>query len=581
MKTLSKKQLIIISTVVVFIMATISIIFPILHLASVDELTDEVEISIDFDDDITRIDWSQYSTYEIDLSSSLDINKPGIYVLTGEIADGCITIDTDDNVKLKLSDVKITNSHGPAIFTKNAKNVVISAAANTTNYLTDGASYSDYADDEIGTIFSHDDLLLEGDGTFVIQSNNEDAIVSKDDLLFNGGTYQIISADDAIRGKDSVYIQAGDFTIKSGGDGIKSTDTADSSKGFVYVINGQFDIEAELDGIQAEHTLKITDGDFKIKTGGGSVNASTGENWGNWGRTPSVHMNSETSDTGDSAKGIKASDILIESGSFSFDCSDDAIHSNGDLKLQNGTLTIATGDDAIHADSNLIIDGGEVKITKSYEGIEGLTVTINNGDISIIASDDGINAAGGNDNSSMNRPGANRFEPDTSAYIRIRGGNINIDSTGDSVDSNGAIYMDGSSLIINGPTNGADNALDCDGEIIYSGGEILTSEIAGMMGGGISEKSTIHSITVIFSNVYSAGTNIIVEDSNGTELANFTPQKTFSSITFGSPTLQQGATYTIKINGTVYQSFTISSISTQIGNSGMGGGVGGPGGMRR
>ncbi len=580
MKKISKKQLII-PVIIVIALAAIGVVLFILATTSSDNSADEIEITIDFDDDITRIDWSKYSTYEIDLSSSLNITNPGVYRLTGEIADGCITINTDDNVKLELSDVKITNSQGPAIFTQNAKNVVISAVANTTNYLTDGASYNGYADDEIGTIFSHDDLLLEGDGTFVIQSNNEDAIVGKDDLLFNGGTYQITSADDAIRGKDSVYIQSGNFVIKSGGDGIKSTDTTDTSKGFVYIIDGQFDIEAELDGIQAEHTLKITDGDFKIKTGGGSVNVSTGENWGNWGRTPSVHMNSEASDTGDSAKGIKAGDILIENGSFSFDCSDDAIHSNGDLKLQNGTLAIATGDDAIHADSNLIIDGGEVKITKSYEGIEGLTVTINNGDISIVASDDGVNAAGGNDNSSMNRPGANRFEPDTSAYIRIRGGNINIDSTGDSVDSNGAIYMDGGSLIINGPTNGADNALDCDGEIIYSGGEILTSEIAGMMGGGISEKSIIHSVTVILLNVYSAGTNIIVEDSNGTELANFTPQKTFSSITFGSPTLQRGATYTLKINGTVYQSFTISSISTQIGNSGMGGGVDGLGGMRR
>lgn len=587
MKKPSKKQFITIIVIVSVAVVMITAFFIIKNLTSGSDSSDEVNIAIDFDDDITRIDWSKYPTYEIELSSNLDISNPGVYKLTGEIADGRIAINTDDNVKLELAAVKITNSDGPAIFVQNAKNVVISAVAETTNYLTDGASYDGYADDEIGTIFSHDDLMLEGDGTFVIKSNYEDAIVSKDDLLFNGGTYQITSADDSIRGKDSVYIQSGSFLIKSSGDGIKATNDTEPDKGFVYIIDGQFNIEAELDAIQAESTLKISGGDFEIKTGGGSGNVSTNETWGNWGRGPGMYANVTTTDTSDSAKGIKASDILIENGTFSLNSSDDALHANGNLKIQDGNFTIASGDDGIHADSNLVIDDGRINVTQSYEGIEGTTVTINGGDISVVASDDGLNAAGGNDASSMNRPGANQFAADETAYIRIRGGNVEIFSSGDSIDSNGHIYLDGGNVSINGPTNGSDNALDHDGELIYTGGTLLASEIAGMMDGGISESSTIYNVTVNLQSTYNAGTLITIEDTNGAELAHFEPQKTFSSITVGSPDLRADTTYTIKINGTVYQSFTTSSISTQIGTSGMGGGMhggapqGGKSGMQR
>lgn len=539
--------------------------------------SDNVAISVEFDDDVTSIDWSNYKTYEIDLTESLEITQPGVYVLSGEITDGCISINTDDNVKLELNNVRVSNSSGPAIYVANAKNVVIFTTQNSVNYLSDGATYnSNYETDEIGAIYSHDDLMLEGSGTLIVTSQNEDAIVSKDDLVFNGGSYQITSVDDGIRGKDSVYIQSGDFTIVSGGDGIKSTNTTETERGFIYIVDGNFDITAELDGIQAETTLQIVGGTFDIKTGGGSSITSTKEEWGTWGRMPMGQSPSSTTTDTASAKGIKATDISIEQGTFNLSCSDDALHANGDLKITDGTIKIATGDDGVHADGNLVIDGGNINITQSYEGLEGATVAINGGDIAIVASDDGINAAGGSDSSSMGRPGANNFKTDDNIYIRIRGGKIQIDATGDAIDSNSNIYIDGGDIAINGPTNGADNALDHDGELIITGGTVIANEIAGMMAGGISTSSTSYSIIATFQTTYNAGTTVTIEDSNGAEIMSLTPQKSFNSITFSSSALQKDATYTIKVNGTVYQSFTIASVVTQIGISGgmmnMGGG---------
>ena len=56
------------------------------------------------------------------------------------------------------------------------------------------------------------------------------------------------------------------------------------------------------------------------------------------------------------------------------------------------------------------MEKGSMDIKKSYEGIEGNQIVIQGGDIQVVSSDDGLNAAGGNDGSSMNgRPGQNTF----------------------------------------------------------------------------------------------------------------------------------------------------------------------------
>ena len=63
-----------------------------------------------------NIDWSKYETKEIELTESLTITNPGIYILSGKIT-GSVTINTSDYVKLILNGVEITNNDGPAIMT--------------------------------------------------------------------------------------------------------------------------------------------------------------------------------------------------------------------------------------------------------------------------------------------------------------------------------------------------------------------------------------------------------------------------------------------------------------------------------
>ncbi len=532
---------------------------------------DSITMEINTDDDDEKIDWSRYETVSYELTKSLTITKEGIYQLTGTIEDGLITVNTSGNVKLVLDNVHITNSSGPAIYVQEAEDVVISTVSDSTNYLEDGSSYKGYDTDVIGAIFSHDDITFEGEGTLVVTSNCEDAIVSKDDLKIVNGTYQITSSDDGIRGKDSVYIKNGVFEITAKGDGIKSTNDADAGKGYILIEDGTFKIDATLDGIQAETKLLIQNGTFDITTGGGSSITSTREDWGRWGTTSSSNS--------DSAKGIKSGDnLVIENGDITIDSSDDSIHSNNYIGIKSGTYHLSSGDDGMHADTELIIDGGEIDITKSYEGLEASKITINDGVIRVVSSDDGINVAGGKDSSSMDRPGANHFSSNSNCTLTINGGTIYVDASGDGLDANGSIYMYGGMVTVDGPTNSGNGALDYDREFVIDGGILIAGGASGMVQ-GVSSTSSIYNLLINFSSNYGDSDTIMIADSNNQEIVSYHSDKSYSSLVVASPELQNGETYTIKVNGTDYQTFTISSITTTIGNTQTMGGPGGnPGG---
>ena len=399
---------------------------------------------------ISEVDWDTYESNDITLSKSIEITEAGTYTLTGTINDGLIYINTDGNVKLILNGVSITNSQGPAIYVENAKTVEIETVKGTTNLLTDGSTYSGYEDDVIGAIYSKDDLILSGEGTLKVISNNEDAIVSKDDLKITSGTYIIDSTDDGIRGKDSIEITGGTFTINAKGDAIKSTNDTDASKGFILISGGTFNITTVNDGIQAETDLKITGGTFNIKTTGSS--------------------------NADSAKGLKAESLIeITDGTFTIDTTDDAIHSNGDLTINGGKFTITSDDDGIHADGLVEINDGTITIT-AHEGIEGTYIRINDGTVKISASDDGINAANKSSNYSV--------------VVEINGGDITINmgqGDTDGIDSNGNLYINGGTINITGQSS-----FDYDGEAKYTGGTMIvngqkttsiTNQFGGQMGG--------------------------------------------------------------------------------------------------
>lgn len=568
-----KKKIIIISIIVIVVVGVIVFVGNRKDNDKVKETntTDKIDSEVDTDDGDLKIDWQEYDSNDIKLSNSIEITKEGVYNITGSIDNGLILINTDGNVKLNLDSVSINHKNGPCIYVKSANNVVINLLGD--NILIDGSNYSKEYSDIDGVLFSHDDLTIEGEGTLEINANYMDGIVSKDDLKFNNGTYIINSNDDGIRGKDSVYIVNGTYNIVSKGDGIKSTEDTDTEKGFIKINNGTFDIESTLDGIQAESKLIIENGEFTIKTGGGSSNSSTNDNWGKW-----KDFDNASTDT-ESAKGLKSVDnLVINNGKFNFDTSDDSIHSNNYVGIKNGTYNISSGDDGIHADKELIIDNGVIRITKSYEGLESAKMTINGGDIDLLSSDDGINIAGGNDSSAMNRPGANNYNNKDNILI-INDGIIHVDSNGDGIDVNGSGYIYGGNITVEGPTNNGNGALDYDSVFSINGGTFIASGSSGMAQ-GVSNESTQNTLMINFNSAYSNDDKITIVDSNNNEILSYSSDKSYSSIVYSSNKLVSDKTYTIKINGNEYDTFKTSDTITIVGNSnGMHGGM--PGGAMR
>lgn len=536
--------------------------------------------------------------------SKVVINSAGTYGFTGTLKDGQIVVNAgkEDNVKIVLNGVDITSTNSAPIYSMSSKNTYLVLQEGSENIVTDGENYvyEDETNDEPNaTIFSKDDLFISGTGKLTVNSNYNNAITSKDDLKISEADINITSIADGLRGKDSVTISSGNININASGDGIKSNNIEDAEKGYVLIEGGTINITSLEDGIQAETNATVTGGDLTINSGGGSENSSKeSETWGDFGRPMDNKNNSSTTTEEDtpSAKGIKGSNLVkIDGGNINIDSADDSIHSNSNVEINGGVINISSGDDGVHGDSIVDINSGEINITKSYEGIEAEIININDGDIKVVASDDGINSAGGNDGSSINgRPGQNNFASSGNASININGGRVIVDASGDGLDANGSIYMKDGVVIVNGPENSGNGALDYDGKFDVTGGLLIAGGASGMAQAP-SESSTQNIFSI--NKSFDANSIIHIEDESGNEVITFVPSKSIGSLIVSSPNIKIGSSYKIYTGGestgtlddglytegnysggTEGDSFTVSSVVTTVGQSA--GGFGNPGGDR-
>lgn len=519
------------------------------------------------------------------------IQQEGTYLVSGTLENGQLVVDAADTEKVQivLQNVSIDCSDHAALFIKQADKVFLTLAEGTENTLSSGSSYALGDDDSNvdGVIFSRADLTMNGSGSLAVNAAYKHAVVSKDDLVVTGGQYAIKAENGGgLYGKDCVKITGGAFTIATGTDAIQANNAEKADQGYVYISGGTFDLTAGTDAVQAETVLRIDGGTFQITSGGGSANASIDKygkdspGWGMWGpqseQNPS--QDAESTDTSDSAKGLKAgASLSLRGGTFSINSSDDSIHSNGTVTITGGTLSLKSGDDGVHAGDALLIEEGTIKISQSYEGLEGLSVTIAGGNIQLTASDDGINSAGGSDTAKQGRPGQNQFivSEDSEIFIKITGGTINVDAGGDGLDSNGNLFVEGGTIYITSSADNGNGALDYEGAATITGGTIVAAGMSGMAQ-GFSDSSTQYSILNNFSASLSSGDAIVLKDSGGKVLASYTPAKAYNSVVVSSPDLKKGETYTLSA-GSQSESLTLSSVVTSNGSGGISGPIGGRG----
>ncbi len=267
--------------------------------------------------------------------------------------------------------------------------------------------------------------------------------------------------------------------------------------------------------------------------------------------------------------GLSANDMLgIADGEFDIVSGEDSIHCDTNIYIQKGNFEINAKDDAIHADETLLVDGGKINITNSYEGLEALDIKITNGDIRIVSSDDGLNAAGGTDDSGFGGMGNDQFggpggRPNkgqggrlggnagggmmggsSDGSIVISGGTLYIKASGDGIDANGTLEITGGSVTVCGPTQGDTATLDYDVSGVITGGTFIGT--GGQMMAQTFSDSKQGVIGVRVGN-QEAGTKITLTDSNGNVVISYEPELPFAIVILSSPDIKKGETYKITV----------------------------------
>lgn len=401
----------------------------------------------------------------------------------------------------------------------------------------------------------------------------------KNDERYKTFTITITSSEHGLDANDSVRSINVTFNITSGKDGIHSDNSDDTSLGFVYVENGTFNITSEGDGISASAYVLIQDGTFNITTGGGSENGEqkSSESWGQFngpsgGGAPGGDMNgghdsgsnggpggsnSTMSGTSDSASGCVETFANVSSDNQSTQTADSnsgdastsmkGIKATDSIIINGGTFNVESGDDGVHADNTLNITGGNINVNESYEGLEAQNVTIENGNITITATDDGINAAGGTDSSASKggRDGmfGGGYTSSSTGSIVISGGNILINASGDGIDANGSLEITGGNTTVYGPTQGDTSVLDYDTTGTITGGTFIGTGAATM---AQTLTGANHGVLTFNANG-SSGSQVEVKDSNGKTVAVFTPSLSYQYLVVTNDEIVSGQTYTVSI----------------------------------
>lgn len=128
--------------------------------------------------------------------------------------------------------------------------------------------------------------------------------------------------------------------------------------------------------------------------------------------------------------------LTITAGKDGLHCENDEDDSVGSIVIAGGTLAIRAGSDAVQGTTVTQIDGGSLTLT-AEEGIESTCVRINGGEITISASDDGVNAS--------------QKSTACDVCVEITGGRLSVtmaQGDTDAIDSNGSIVVSGGEVEI-------------------------------------------------------------------------------------------------------------------------------------
>ena len=398
-------------------------------------------------------------------------------------------------------------------------------------------------------------ITIKDEGTYVVSGMLENGLIvvdseetDKTQIVLKGATiHNETSAAIYVKQSDKVFItlEAGTENTLSSGSSFQNIDEEEID-GVVYsksdlTFNGQGKLSVKTQGghgIVSKDDLIITGGNYAIDV---------------------------------SSHGLSANDMLgIADGDFTICSGEDSIHCDTNIYVQDGSFEIDATDDAVHADATLLVKGGKINVTNSYEGLEALDIDVSGGEIQIIASDDGLNAAGGADSSGFGGMGNDQFggpgqRPDngrrggpggmqgdfggmqsgsSDGSIVISGGTLYIKASGDGIDANGTVEISGGNITVCGPTQGDTATLDYDVSAVITGGTFIGTGARNMAQTFSDSKQGVIAVSV---GNQTAGALITLTDSSGKVILSHEPELSFAIVIMSSPDIVKGETYTITV----------------------------------
>ena len=362
--------------------------------------------------------------------------------------------------------------------------LLLSGCQNTDTGSNGGDSASTGAESvaviDTAALFSDRDLdgSYDESAAVHIQLEGETAVCDSDAVSIDGSRITLLD--------EGTYLVSGALT-----DGQIVVDAGDTDKVQIVLASASLtcaDSAAIYSKSADKVFLTLAEGTENTLTNGGSYTAIDKNNIDSvvFSKTD-LTLNGSGSLTIDAQAGhgvVSKDELTINGGTFTVDSVDDCLHSGGALAVTGGTFTLSSGDDAIHSDDAVTIRAGEFSIPYCYEGVEGLSVTVEGAAFDVTAHDDGFNAAGGADSSGF----GGRDEPfaaSEDSFITVNGGTITVVSDGDCLDSNGDLTVNGGTLDLTCNGNG-NTALDCSGSYTNNGGSVTTNDGSKTNSGGRS-----------------------------------------------------------------------------------------------
>ena len=503
------------------------------------------------------LSWDTSSETAIDLSNptatdgvtveddTLTITKAGTYKLSGEY-QGQIKVETADSdaVRLVLDNANITNSSGAALNVVNADEVILYSASGTTNTISDGADYTATGeDDPDAVVYSKADLTIAGEGTLKVNGNHEDGIHTNDGLVIASGTLEVNAANTGIKGKDYVDILGGTINVTAQQDGIKSTNDTDEGKGWTRLSNGTVTVNAGDDGFKASRVVEISGGSLTVEQSDEGIEAQ-------YINISGGDVNVTSADDGMNAS-LKTSDS--ESTDSSANTSDTANQQQGSLPggQQNGTSNQQQQGTGQPPQGQPPAMSGTSQDGTSQNGTTGT----------------GQQGTGQPPQGGMPGGGGGTFEV-IDAAINVSGGNITVNAEGDGIDSNGVTTLSGGTLIVNGPSQGGNAALDTNGDLLLNGATVLSGSTADMFEAP-STNSTSGYLKLTNSSGFEQGSTVQVADSSGKVVANYKVTKSnVQLVLVSSSSIVKGQSYTVYTTTSAVDSnaASLASGATELGS---------------